>query len=109
VLSAYEAATGHAYQQRSFRTTGLSLPTPPMARHFTSEEGDVHAVKAGPAFELLARLRQRSRDGHAVIRGVIYYRTKGHPSLSATASLNRSRTPKIQLCALRPALSFPWQ
>jgi hypothetical protein len=48
--------------------------------YYTSEEGDVHVVKAGPQFELLGvnRLGEVTMATPALAKGVIYFRTRDH-------------------------------
>jgi outer membrane protein assembly factor BamB len=56
VLACYEAATGkEVYKERIGGTSYTASPVGADGRlYFTSEQGDVRVVKAGPAFELLA-------------------------------------------------------
>ena len=48
--------------------------------YFTSEEGDVYVVAAGPEFKLLAvnSLDEIAMATPAVSEGVLYFRTRGH-------------------------------
>ena len=48
--------------------------------YFTSEEGDVYVVKAGPAFELLAvnPLGEVAMATPAISEGTMFFRTRGH-------------------------------
>jgi outer membrane protein assembly factor BamB len=84
VLSVYEARTGkRLYQQRmADGKTGFSAS--PVAAdqkvYFTSEDGDVHVVRAGPAFEELATnsLNEVCMATPAISEGVLFFRTRGH-------------------------------
>jgi outer membrane protein assembly factor BamB len=83
VLSVFEAATGkQLYQTRLSEGTGYtaSAVAADGKLYFTSEEGEVHVVRAGPAFELLARnpLGEVTLATPAVSEGVLYFRTRGH-------------------------------
>lgn len=48
--------------------------------YYTSEEGEVFVLKAGPSYELLERnqLDEVHMSSPAIDRGVIYFRTRGH-------------------------------
>jgi outer membrane protein assembly factor BamB len=48
--------------------------------YFTSEEGDVFVVKAGPQFELLSQntLGEVCMATPAISEGTLYFRTRGH-------------------------------
>jgi outer membrane protein assembly factor BamB len=48
--------------------------------YFTSEEGDVYVVRAGPEFEVLATnaLDEVTMATPAVSEGTLYFRTRGH-------------------------------
>ena len=81
VLSAYNAKTGErVYQQRL--GSGGSYSASPVAAdgkiYFSSEDGDVYVVKAGPTFELLAKnsvgevvmASPALSDGMLIVRGM---------------------------------------
>jgi outer membrane protein assembly factor BamB len=84
VLKVYDAKTGEIrYTQRLGEgVTGFSAS--PIAVDgkilFTSEEGEVFVLKAGPVFELLGKnqLGEVSMASPAVSENVLYYRTRGH-------------------------------
>jgi outer membrane protein assembly factor BamB len=84
VLSAYEAATGaRLYQERlGDGKTGFtaSAVAGDGRLYYTSEDGDVFVVKAGPAFEVLSRnaLGEPAMATPALSEGVLYFRTRGH-------------------------------
>ncbi len=84
VLKVFDAATGKmAYQQRiGTGSTGYSASPVAAAGviYQTSEEGEVHAVRAGPVFEQLAvsKLGETTLASPAISGGVIYFRTRGH-------------------------------
>ncbi len=84
VLKAFDARTGELkYSQRlGAGTTGFSAS--PIAVDgkllFTSEEGEVFVVKAGPQFELLSKnlMGEISMASPAFSEDTIFYRTQGH-------------------------------
>jgi len=84
VLSAYEAKTGRRlYQQRlGDGSTGFtaSAVAAEGRLYFTSEEGDVFVVKAGPEFELLGTnpLGEVTLATPAIVDGVMFFRTRDH-------------------------------
>ena len=49
-------------------------------QHLTKDYGDVHVVKAGPAFELLGinPLGEVAMATPAISEGTFYFRTRGH-------------------------------
>jgi outer membrane protein assembly factor BamB len=83
-LSVFEAKTGtRLYQQRlgDGRTGFTASAVAADGRvYYTSEEGDVHVVKAGPQFELLGinHLGEVTMATPALVRGVMYFRTRDH-------------------------------
>ncbi len=84
VLSCYEARTGvRKYQTRlADGRTGFSASAVAAdgKLYYTSEEGDVYVVKAGPEFELLAQnpLREVCMATPAISEGSLFFRTQGH-------------------------------
>lgn len=81
LVACYEARTGkQLYQERLGGTGGYSAS--PVAAdgklYFTSEEGEVYVVKAGPAFELLAvnKLGDVCMATPAIADGRIFFRTQ---------------------------------
>jgi outer membrane protein assembly factor BamB len=83
-LSAYDAKTGRrVYQQRlGDGSTGFtaSAVAAEGRLYYTSEEGDVYVVKAGPEFELLGthRLGEVTLATPAIVDGVMFFRTRDH-------------------------------
>jgi outer membrane protein assembly factor BamB len=84
VLSVYDAKTGERkYQQRladgktGFTASGIAANE---KIYYTSEEGGVYVIKAGPAYELVAEnsLGEIAMATPAVSEGVLFFRTKGH-------------------------------
>jgi outer membrane protein assembly factor BamB len=81
VMSCYEAETGkRLYQERLGNgTTGFTAS--PVAGdgkiYFSSEDGDVFVVKAGPSFELLAKnpMGDVCMASPAIVGDTIYFRT----------------------------------
>jgi outer membrane protein assembly factor BamB len=84
VLTVFDATTGAvAYQQRlgEGKTGFTASPVASGGRlFFTSEDGDVYVLKAGPAYELVATnaLGEPSLATPAVSEGRIYFRTRDH-------------------------------
>ena len=84
VLSVYDARTGERkYQQRlAGGSTGFTAsPVSATGKvYFTSEDGDVYVVKAGPTFELLAKnpMGEVCMATPAIAGGVMFFRTRGH-------------------------------
>jgi outer membrane protein assembly factor BamB len=84
VLSVYNANTGERkYQQRLSRGGGGFTASPVAADgkvFFTSEEGDVYVVKAGPTYELLATnaLDEVTMASPAISEGKLFFRTRTH-------------------------------
>jgi outer membrane protein assembly factor BamB len=84
VLTCFQAATGEsAYTRRLGEgTTGFtaSAVAGDGKLYFTSEEGDVYVVRAGPKFELIATnpLGATCLATPALSEGALYFRTQGH-------------------------------
>lgn len=84
VLSVFDAMTGRrVYQERLGEgTTGFtaSAVAADGKVYYTSEEGEVFVLKAGPAFEVLARnpLGEVTLATPAISEGVLFFRTRGH-------------------------------
>ncbi|MCG6927302.1 MAG: PQQ-binding-like beta-propeller repeat protein [Acidobacteria bacterium] len=84
VLSVYDAKTGdRKYQQRLGRGGGGFTASPVAADgkvYFTSEDGDVYVVRAGPEYELLATnaLDEVTMASPAISEGTLYFRTRTH-------------------------------
>ena len=85
VLTCYDAQTGRReYRQRLRGGGGTSFTASPVAAdgklYFTSEQGVVLVVKAGPQFELLAAnpLGEPCLTTPAISRGRLLFRTERH-------------------------------
>ena len=84
VLSVYQAKTGTRLYQERLADGKTGFTASPVAAdgkvYFTSEEGDVYVVKAGPQFELLGQnpLGEVILATPAVSEGSLYFRTRGH-------------------------------
>jgi outer membrane protein assembly factor BamB len=84
VLSAFDAKTGQRHYQTRLGngSTGFSASAIAAAGrlYYTSEDGDVYVVKAGPAFELLATnsLGEVAMATPAISEGALIFRTRGH-------------------------------
>lgn len=84
VLSVYDAKTGERkYQQRlaEGRTGFTASPVAADGKiYFTSEDGDIYVVKAGPTFELLSKnaMGEVCMATPAISEGVLFFRTRGH-------------------------------
>lgn len=84
ILACYEASTGEQLYERRIGDTGGAYSASPVAAdgriYLASEEGDVHVIKAGPAFEVLSR---NTMDAPvlatpAIADGMIFIRTTRH-------------------------------
>jgi outer membrane protein assembly factor BamB len=84
VLSAFDAKTGQRHYQTRLGngSTGFSASAVAAAGriYYTSEDGDVYVVKAGPAFELLATnpLGEVAMATPAISEGALIFRTRNH-------------------------------
>ncbi|MBX3395036.1 MAG: PQQ-binding-like beta-propeller repeat protein [Phycisphaerae bacterium] len=83
VLSCFDAVTGETkYRERLVSGTGFTASGVASAGrlYFTSEEGEVFVVRAGPEFERLAmnNLNEVCMATPAVVDGHLYFRTVGH-------------------------------
>jgi hypothetical protein len=84
VLTAFDAKTGTRHYQARLGDgkTGFSASAVAAAGrlYFTSEDGDVYVVKAGPAFELLATnsLGEVAMATPAISEGTLLFRTRNH-------------------------------
>ena len=84
VLSVYDAKTGERrYQQRLAEgRTGFSASPVAAGGHvyFTSEDGDVHVIRAGPSFEPIATnaVGEVCMATPAISEGRIFIRSRGH-------------------------------
>ena len=84
VLSVYEPSTGHRHYQQRLGRGGSGFSASPVAAdgkvYFTSEDGSVFVVKAGPTFEVLAEnlMGETLMATPALSEGVLYIRTRGH-------------------------------
>ncbi len=84
VLSVFDAKTGQRHYQSRIADgkTGFSASAVASAGrvYFTSEDGDVYVVKAGPVFELLATntLGEVAMATPAISESTMFFRTRGH-------------------------------
>ena len=84
MLSCYRARTGELVYQRRVPETGGSYSASPVAAdgklYLTSEDGDVHVVKAGPEFDMLATnpLGEVLMATPAIADGIIFIRGQRH-------------------------------
>lgn len=84
VLAAYDVATGARHYQRRLDETPLGFSASPVAAgghvYFSSEDGDVFVVKAGPSFELVARndMDESLMATPAVADGLLIVRGRSH-------------------------------
>ena len=84
VMSCYDAKAGNRlYQERlGSGTTGFSAS--PVAGdgkiYFSSEDGDIYVVKAGPRFELVSKnaMGEICMASPAISGGVLFFRTEAH-------------------------------
>jgi len=84
VMSCYDAKTGNRiYQQRLGGGTSGFTASPVAGDgklYFSSEDGDIYVVKAGPTFELVSRntMGEICMASPAISGGVLYFRTQSH-------------------------------
>ena len=84
VLSVYRAGTGERVYQERLGGGSTGFTASPVAGegkvYFTSEEGDVYVVRAGPRFELLATntLDEVTMATPAISEGALLFRTRSH-------------------------------
>jgi outer membrane protein assembly factor BamB len=84
VLSVFDAKTGHRHYQSRLGDGKTGFTASAVASggrvYFTSEDGDVYVVKAGPAFELVATntLGEVAMATPAISEGTLIFRTRGH-------------------------------
>ena len=84
VLGVYDAKTGQRIYQERLGDGNTGFTASPVSAdakvYFTSEEGEVVVLKAGPEFQVLARnpLGEIAMATPAIAEGVMYFRTRGH-------------------------------
>lgn len=84
VLGVYERRTGRRHYQQRIGSGGSGFTASPVAAdgkvYFSSEDGSIYVVKAGPAFEVLAEnpMGETLMATPALSEGVMYVRTRGH-------------------------------
>ena len=84
VLNVYDARTGEKKYQTRIGDGSRGFTSSPVAAdgkvYFTSEQGDVIVVAAGPEYKELARneLGEVHMSTPAISEGVLYFRTKDH-------------------------------
>jgi outer membrane protein assembly factor BamB len=84
VLTAYNAKTGERVYQERLGGTGGAFTASPVASdgklYFSSEDGDVFVVKAGPKYELLAKnpVGEVMMATPAISDGLLIVRTTSH-------------------------------
>jgi len=81
-LTAYRARTGEVLYQERLGGGGTGFTASPVAAggrvYFTSEDGEVHVVKAGASFELVAvnNLGEVAMATPAIAEGTLFFRTR---------------------------------
>jgi outer membrane protein assembly factor BamB len=84
VLAVFDAKTGERRYQGRLADGRTGFSASPVASnghiYFTSEEGDVYVIKAGPVFEQIAvnPLGEVAMATPAISEGVMFFRTRGH-------------------------------
>jgi outer membrane protein assembly factor BamB len=84
VLSCYEAKTGQRLYEERLGTGRTGFTASPVAAdgklYFTSEEGDIYVVRAGPSFKVLAvnPMGEICMATPAISGGMLLFRTQGH-------------------------------
>ena len=83
-MTCYDAKTGERVYRARIGGGGGSFTASPVAGdgkvYFTSEEGEVYVIKAGPEHELLATnaLDEVTMATPALSEGTLYFRTRTH-------------------------------
>jgi outer membrane protein assembly factor BamB len=99
-LSCYDAKTGQQVYQKRVPTGGGAYSASPIAAdgkvYMSSEDGDIHVVKAGREFELLAtnRMGEVLMATPAVSNGVLYVRGQKHLFAIAEPRQTESKSGK---------------
>ncbi|MEW6323086.1 MAG: PQQ-binding-like beta-propeller repeat protein [Acidobacteriota bacterium] len=84
VLSVFDAKTGTRHYQARLGDGRTGFTASPVASggrvYFTSEEGDVHVIRAGTSFELVGTnpLGEVTMATPAISDGALIFRTRGH-------------------------------
>jgi len=84
VVGAYDARTGEEKWRERVGDGAAGFTASPVAAdgkvYCTSEPGDVHVLKAGPAFEKIGvgRLGESCLSTPAISEGTFYFHTRGH-------------------------------
>ena len=83
IMSCYDARTGKK-QYRQRLASGVGFSASPVAAdgkiYFTSEEGDIYVIQAGPEYKLLSknRMGEICMATPAISQGNLFYRTQNH-------------------------------
>jgi outer membrane protein assembly factor BamB len=84
ILTCYKATTGEQVYRTRIAGRGEAYSASPVAAdgkvYFTPEDGEIHVVKAGPEFELLATnsMGEICLASPAISEGMIFVRTRSH-------------------------------
>ena len=84
VLSVYEARTGQRLYQQRIGRGGSGFTASPVAAegkvYFTSEDGTIYVLRAGPEYEVLAEnpMGETLMATPALSEGTMFIRTRGH-------------------------------
>ena len=83
-LACYEARTGEQVYRKRLGSGRAGFSASAVAAagrlYFTAEDGEVHVVRAGPEFELLAvnDMGETCMATPAISEGVLFWRTRSH-------------------------------
>ena len=84
ILTVYDAVTGKKKYGKRLGTGRTGFAASPVAGdakvYYTSEEGDIFVLRAGPEFEQLAlnKMGEVCMATPAISEGTIFFRTQGH-------------------------------
>ena len=84
ILTCYEAKTGKLLYNERLGTGRSGFTASPVAAngklYFSSEDGDVYVVQAGPVFKVLATnpMGEVCMATPAISEGILFFRTQGH-------------------------------
>jgi outer membrane protein assembly factor BamB len=84
VLNCFEAKTGNRIYQERLGDGKTGFSASPVAAagklYYSSEDGDIYVIKAGPKFEVLAKnpMGEVCMATPAISEGTLFFRTQGH-------------------------------
>ena len=101
-LSCFKATTGELQYQERLGSGSTGFSASPVAAdgklYFTSEEGQVYVLRAGPKFEVIAvnELGETAMATPAISEGVLYFRTRSHLVAVGRTSGNTASVARLR-------------